>query len=65
MHFLSDVYVTCDVCNGKRYNRETLEVKYKGKNIADVLEMTADEACEFFENVPQIKKKIQSHDWIF
>ncbi len=60
MHFLSDVYVTCDVCHGKRYNRETLEVKYKGKNIADVLDMTADEACEFFENVPQIKKKIQT-----
>ncbi len=60
MHFLSDVYVTCDVCHGKRYNRETLEVKYKGKNIADVLDMTADEACEFFENVPQIKRKIQT-----
>ena len=60
MHFLSDVYVTCDVCHGTRYNRETLEVKYKGKNIADVLDMTADEACEFFENVPQIKKKIQT-----
>ncbi|MBE6701628.1 MAG: excinuclease ABC subunit UvrA, partial [Ruminococcaceae bacterium] len=60
MHFLSDVYVTCDVCHGKRYNRETLEVKYKGKNIAEVLDMTAEEACEFFENVPQIKKKIQT-----
>lgn len=60
MHFLSDVYVTCDVCHGRRYNRETLEVKYKGKNIADVLDMTADEANEFFENVPQIKKKMQT-----
>ncbi len=55
MQFLSDVYVPCEVCKGKRYNRETLEVKYKGKNIADVLNMTVEEALEFFENIPRIK----------
>ena len=60
MHFLPDVYVPCDVCKGKRYNRETLEVKYKGKNIADVLDMTIDEACEFFENQPKIRHKIET-----
>ena len=60
MHFLPDVYVPCDVCKGKRYNRETLEVKYKGKNIADVLDMTVEEALEFFENIPKIKQKIQT-----
>ena len=60
MHFLSDVYVPCEVCGGKRYNRETLEVKYKGKSIFDVLEMTIDEACEFFQNVPQIYNKIST-----
>ena len=60
MHFLSDVYVPCDVCGGKRYNRETLEVKYKGKNIYDVLNMTVDEALDFFTNVPKIKNKIQT-----
>ena len=60
MFFLPDVYVTCDVCHGKRYNRETLEVKYKGKSIYDVLDMTISEANEFFENVPKIKKKIQT-----
>ena len=60
MHFLSDVYVPCDVCKGKRYNRETLEVKYKGKNIADVLEMTVEEALEFFTNIPRIKNKLQT-----
>ena len=58
MHFLADVYVPCEVCGGKRYNRETLDVKYKGKNIYDVLDMTVDEACEFFENVPSILRKI-------
>ncbi len=60
MHFLPDIYVTCDVCHGKRYNRETLEVKYKGKNIFDVLDMTCEEACEFFGNVPKIARKIQT-----
>ena len=60
MHFLPDVYVPCEVCKGKRYNRETLEVKYKGKNISDVLEMTVEEALEFFENIPKIKQKIQT-----
>lgn len=60
MHFLPDVYVPCEVCNGKRYNRETLEVKYKGKTISDVLDMTVKEAYEFFSNVPKIKNKIQT-----
>ena len=60
MHFLPDIYVPCEVCKGKRYNRETLEVKYKGKTIADVLDMTVDEALEFFKNVPKIKQKIQT-----
>ena len=60
MHFLPDVYVPCEVCKGKRYNRETLEVKYKGKNIADVLDMTVEEALEFFENIPKIRQKIQT-----
>lgn len=60
MHFLADVYVPCEVCGGKRYNRETLEVKYKGKNIYDVLDMTVDEACEFFVNVPSILRKIST-----
>ena len=60
MHFLPDVFVPCEVCKGKRYNRETLEVKYKGKNIADVLDMTVEEALEFFENIPKIKNKIQT-----
>lgn len=60
MHFLPDVYVPCDVCGGKRYNRETLEVKYKGKSIYDVLEMTVEEGCKFFENHPKIKSKLQT-----
>lgn len=60
MHFLSDVYVPCEVCKGKRYNRETLEVKYKDKNIYDVLNMTVEEALEFFENIPSIRRKIQT-----
>ena len=60
MHFLPDVYVPCEVCGGKRYNRETLEVKYKGKNIFDVLDMTVEEALKFFEHVPSISRKIQT-----
>ena len=60
MHFLPDIYVPCEVCKGKRYNRETLEVKYKGKTIADVLDMTVEEALTFFENIPSIKQKIQT-----
>ena len=60
MHFLPDIYVPCEVCKGKRYNRETLEVKYKGKSIAEVLDMTIEEALEFFSNVPKIKQKIQT-----
>ena len=60
MHFLPDIYVPCEVCKGKRYNRETLEVKYKGKNISDVLEMTAEEAYLFFENIPKIARKIKT-----
>ncbi len=60
MHFLADVYVPCEVCRGKRYNRETLEVKYKDKNIFDVLDMTVDEACEFFKNVPSVLRKIST-----
>lgn len=60
MNFLPDVYVTCDVCRGKRYNRETLEVRYKGKNISDVLEMTVEEAVKFFEAIPSLKRKLQT-----
>ena len=60
MHFLPDVYVPCDVCQGKRYNRETLEVKYKGASISDVLEMTCDEALEFFQNLPRLRDRIQT-----
>ena len=58
--FLPDVYVPCEVCHGKRYNRETLEVKYKGKNISDILDMTVEEGVSFFENIPKIKRKIQT-----
>lgn len=60
MHFMSDIYVPCEVCKGKRYNRETLEVKYKGKNIYDVLEMTVDEGVEFFANLPRLKRKLET-----
>ncbi len=60
MHFLPDVYVPCEVCNGRRYNRETLQVKYKGKSIYDVLEMTVEEGCEFFANIPKIQRKLQT-----
>ena len=60
MHFLSDIYVPCEVCKGKRYNKETLEVKYKGKSISDVLDMTVEEALEFFDKIPRIKSKIQT-----
>ena len=60
MHFLSDVYVTCDVCGGKRYNRETLDIRYKGKNIYEVLEMTVEEGLEFFDKIPKIKNKLQT-----
>jgi excinuclease ABC subunit A len=64
MHFLPDVYVTCEVCKGHRYNKETLEVKYKGKNIDDVLQMTVDEGLEFFENIPRIKNKLETLSYV-
>ena len=60
MHFLSDVYVPCEVCKGKRYNRETLEVKYKGKSISEVLDMTVEEGLEFFRNIPKIERKLRT-----
>src|SRR5690606_36743710 len=60
MHFLPDVYVPCEVCKGKRYNRETLQVKYKGKTIADILDMTVEEGVEFFQNIPKIHRKLQT-----
>ena len=60
MHFLPDVYVPCDACKGKRYNRETLEVKYRGLTISDVLNLTVEEACEFFENIPSIYNKLKN-----
>ena len=59
MNFLPDVYVTCEICNGARYNRETLEIKYKGKSISDILSMDVDEALTFFENIPAITKKLK------
>ena len=63
MHFLPDVYVPCEQCHGKRYNRETLEVRFKGKTIADVLDMPVEEAVEFFEHIPKIKRRLQTlHD---
>lgn len=62
MHFLADVYVPCEVCKGKRYNDETLDIRYKGKNIAEILDMTVEEALEFFENIPKIRKKLQTLD---
>ena len=60
MHFLPDIYVPCEVCKGRRYNRETLEVHYKGKNIYEVLEMTVDEALPFFENIPRIYNRLKT-----
>lgn len=60
MHFLPDVYVTCEVCQGKRYNREALEITYKGKNVSDVLDMTIEQAVDFFENQPAIARKMQT-----
>lgn len=60
MHFLPDIYVPCEECHGKRYNRETLLVKYRGKNISEILDMTVSEALEFFENIPNIKRKLQT-----
>ena len=60
MHFLPDVYVTCDVCKGKRYNHDTLEVRYKGKNIFDVLDMTVEEGLHFFDGIPKIQRKLQT-----
>ena len=60
MHFLPDVYVPCEVCKGRRYNRETLEVRYKGKNIADILDMTVEAALEFFKNIPRLQRRLQT-----
>ena len=58
MHFLPDVFIPCDTCKGARYNRETLEIRFKNKNIADILDMTVDEGCEFFENIQSIRSKL-------
>ena len=60
MHFLPDIYVPCDLCNGKRYNRETLEIRYKGKNIHEILQLTVEETTDFFRNVPQIARKLET-----
>ena len=60
MHFLADVYVTCDICKGSRYNEQTLEIKYKNKSISDVLEMTVEDALDFFDSIPSIKKKLST-----
>jgi excinuclease ABC subunit A len=60
MHFLSDVYVTCDVCGGKRFNRDTLDIRYKGKNIYEVLDMTVEEALDFFDKIPKVRKKLKT-----
>src|SRR5665648_1146615 len=60
MHFLADVYVPCELCKGKRYNRETLDVRYKGKNIQEVLDMTVEEGLSFFENIPRINRKLET-----
>jgi len=60
MHFLPDVYVQCEVCKGQRYNRETLEITFKGKNIADILDMTVDDALEFLHNIPQIRRRLET-----
>ena len=67
MHFLPDVYITCDECKGSRYNRETLEIKFKDKSISDVLETTVDEGCDFFENISNIRSKLliqKSRTWL-
>ena len=60
MHFLPDVYITCDVCHGKRFNRDTLEIRYKGKNINEILEMTVEEAYDFFSSIPAIHRKLSA-----
>ena len=64
MHFLPDVYVPCEVCKGRRYNRETLEVKYRGRSIFDVLDMTVSEALDFFRHIPQIKRQLDTLDQV-